>query len=436
MSLLQKMFGKHQKRTHPYCAALIAAAGSSTRYGGENKLLQTLDGIPVLVRTLLTIDRVEGIDEIVIAAREDELLPYAELCKTFGLRKPVKVIVGGATRTESVLRAALEASPETEFFAVQDGARPLITVELIDEVLDAARVYLAAAPAVPVRDTIKVAHDGIVERTPNRSALFAVQTPQVFDADLIKGASEEEAVQRISVANLSFPPYMLAAVLRPSYFRESEFLHDVLMPAVSAILPNSPKLYQKGTIVALLESDRLGSVPEELMSQLRRLAAENGVLVGISNMFTRPERFAVYYRQAAQTAGFAKRQNNVSGVFLYSDCAFYLMLDGVEDKSMLEYAKHPLLSELEKYDAEKNTQLYDTLMTYTLTGFSKNRTAELMFLHRNTVNYRIQQISELYGLDFSDSALMFKLQYSFHVDSYLKHRYFTPPPPAQEPGRS
>ena len=188
MSLLQKMFGKRQKRTHPYCAALIAAAGSSTRYGGENKLLQTLDGIPVLVRTLLTIDRVEGIDEIVIAAREDELLPYAELCKTFGLRKPVKVIVGGATRTESVLRAALEASPETEFFAVQDGARPLVTVELIDEVLDAARVYLAAAPAVPVRDTIKVAHDGIVERTPDRSALFAVQTPQVFAADLLKAA--------------------------------------------------------------------------------------------------------------------------------------------------------------------------------------------------------------------------------------------------------
>ena len=188
MSLLQKMFGKRQKRTHPYCAALIAAAGSSTRYGGENKLLQTLDGLPVLVRTLLTIDRVEGIDEIVIAAREDELLPYAELCKTFGLRKPVKVIVGGATRTESVLRAALEASPETEFFAVQDGARPLVTVELIAEVLDAAKIYLAAAPAVQVRDTIKVAHDGIVERTPDRSALFAVQTPQVFAADLLKAA--------------------------------------------------------------------------------------------------------------------------------------------------------------------------------------------------------------------------------------------------------
>ena len=188
MILLQKMFGKRQKRAHPYCTALIAAAGSSTRYGGENKLLQTLDGIPVLVRTLLAIDCVEDIDEIVIAAREDELLHFAELCKTFGIRKPVKVIVGGATRTESVLRAALEASPETEFFAVQDGARPLVTPEVINAALAAAQTYLAAAPAVPVRDTVKIAHDGIVESTPERSTLFAVQTPQVFAADLLKAA--------------------------------------------------------------------------------------------------------------------------------------------------------------------------------------------------------------------------------------------------------
>lgn len=188
MSLLQKMFGKRRKQTRPYCAALIAAAGSSTRYGGENKLLQPLDGIPVLVRTLLAIDSAQGIDEIIIAAREDELLHYAELCKAFGIRKPVKVIVGGATRTESVLRAALEASPEAEFFAVQDGARPLVTPALIDEVIAAAWTHLAAAPAIPVRDTIKVAHNALVESTPDRSTLFAVQTPQVFSADLLKAA--------------------------------------------------------------------------------------------------------------------------------------------------------------------------------------------------------------------------------------------------------
>lgn len=243
-------------------------------------------------------------------------------------------------------------------------------------------------------------------------------------ADIIKGASEEEAVQRISVANLSFPSHMLATVFEPSFFRESEFLHDVLMPGISALLPNVPKLYQKGTIVALLESDRLGAMPDELVSGLRKLASENGVLIGVSNMFCKPERFGIYYRQAAQTAAFAKRQNNANGIFYYADYAFYIMLDNVEDATTLEYAKHPLLSELERYDAEKNTQLYETLMTYALTGFSKNKTAELMFLHRNTVNYRIQQIAELYGLDFADSALLFKLQYSFYIDSYLKHKYY------------
>lgn len=243
-------------------------------------------------------------------------------------------------------------------------------------------------------------------------------------ADIIKGASEEEAVQRISVANLSFPSHMLATVFKPSFFRESEFLHDVLMPGISALLPNVPKLYQKGTIVALLESDRLGAMPDGLVSGLRKLASENGVLIGVSNMFCKPERFGIYYRQAAQTAAFAKRQNNANGIFYYADYAFYIMLDNVEDATTLEYAKHPLLSELERYDAEKNTQLYETLMTYALTGFSKNKTAELMFLHRNTVNYRIQQIAELYGLDFADSALLFKLQYSFYIDSYLKHKYY------------
>lgn len=201
MGLLEKMFVQRQKRTHPYCAALIAAAGCSARYGGENKLLQELGGMPVLMRTLLAVDRCEGIDEIVIAAREDELLRYAELCKAYGLQKPVKIIVGGATRTESVLRAALEASREAEFFAVQDGARPLVTAEIIDDTLAAARTYLAAAPAIPVRDTIKVAHDGIVESTPERSTLFAVQTPQVFAADLLKAALQSALADGAAVTD-------------------------------------------------------------------------------------------------------------------------------------------------------------------------------------------------------------------------------------------
>lgn len=191
MGLLKKLFRRTPKRTWPYCAAIIAAAGSSVRYGGENKLMQELGGMPVLARTLLAVDRAGSIDEIVIAAREDELLPYAQLCKTFGIQKPVKVVPGGATRTESVLRAVLEASEGATLLAVQDGARPLVTSALIDDTVAAAQRYHAAAPAVPVTDTIKVAHDGIVESTPERSTLFAVQTPQVFDAELLKAALQD-----------------------------------------------------------------------------------------------------------------------------------------------------------------------------------------------------------------------------------------------------
>lgn len=178
------------KRRPPrlFCTAVVAAAGSSRRYGEENKLLLPLAGIPVLARTLLAVERAESIDEIVIAARESDLMVYAELCRTYGLQKPVKIVVGGATRAESVLRAALEANKEAKLIAVQDGARPLVTPELIDAVVQCAARCSAAAPAVPVKDTIKVTQNHVVQQTPDRAALFAVQTPQVFDAGLLKAA--------------------------------------------------------------------------------------------------------------------------------------------------------------------------------------------------------------------------------------------------------
>ncbi len=187
MKLWKKLFPNHRP-AHPYCSALIAAAGSSQRMEGENKLLLPLGGKPVLAHTLLAIDRALSVSEIVIAAREEDILRFAELCKTYGITKPVKVVAGGKTREESVLRAAMEANADADLLAVQDGARPFTTPELIDRVVEAARVNFAAAPAVPVKDTVKVAVDGIVRETPDRSMLFAVQTPQVFDAQLLRAA--------------------------------------------------------------------------------------------------------------------------------------------------------------------------------------------------------------------------------------------------------
>ncbi len=187
MKLWKKLFPNHRP-AHPYCSALIAAAGSSHRMEGENKLLIPLGGKPVLVHTLQAMEAAQSIQEIVIAAREEDIVRFAELCKTYGIEKPVKVVIGGKTRAESVLRAALEANEEADLLAVHDGARPFASPELIDTVVEAARVNYAAAPAIPVKDTIKVATGGIVRETPDRETLFAVQTPQVFDAQLLRAA--------------------------------------------------------------------------------------------------------------------------------------------------------------------------------------------------------------------------------------------------------
>ena len=128
-------------------------------------------------------------DEIVVATREEDLVEISRLCRTYGISKCTKVIRGGESRVHSVLLAAMEASPEATLLAVQDGARPLTTPELVDRVVSAAARCGAAAPAVPVKDTVKVVRDGgAVERTLERDSLRAVQTPQVFEADLLKAA--------------------------------------------------------------------------------------------------------------------------------------------------------------------------------------------------------------------------------------------------------
>lgn len=195
-------FKKHRDARRPRCAALVAAAGSSTRMGGVNKLLQPLDGIPVLARTLQALEQAERVDEIIVATRESDLVEIAELCRTYGITKCAKVIRGGESRAHSVMLAALEAGDGTQLLAVQDGARPLVTPALIDAVIRAAERCDAAAPAVAVKDTIKEAgSDGIVERTLDRSRLRAVQTPQVFTADLLKGALQSALEQNIPITD-------------------------------------------------------------------------------------------------------------------------------------------------------------------------------------------------------------------------------------------
>lgn len=179
-----------------YCGAVIVAAGRASRMGGIDKVMASLKGEPMILRTVRAFQNCDVIQEIVVVTRPDLITPILSLCK--GFSKVTAVVAGGKDRAESVRMGMNALSSHVQLAAIQDGARPLITQAVIDRTVRAANTYGAAAPAVPVKDTVKVVRGGVVLATPDRSSLQAVQTPQVFDFDLLRGAlkkAEAEGTQ-------------------------------------------------------------------------------------------------------------------------------------------------------------------------------------------------------------------------------------------------
>ena len=177
-----------EKEKDPRCSAVIVAAGSSERMGND-KLTADLDGIPVLARTLRAFENCPLIAEIIVVTRADRIEEMADLCRSFDISKVSKVLAGGATRVESALVGVSEADPKLNLIAIHDGARPLVSQELIERTVRAAKEHYAAVPVIPSTDTLKIVDaKGFVAGTVDRASTFRVQTPQVFKAEFIKGA--------------------------------------------------------------------------------------------------------------------------------------------------------------------------------------------------------------------------------------------------------
>ena len=199
--LLGRLF-RRQRTPELRCSAVVPAAGSSTRMEGQDKLLLPLEEQPVLLHTLRALELCPYLAEIIVVTREDLIVPIGQLCRDAGLSKVRKVIVGGATRTHSVLAGLGELSSGAELVAIHDGARPLVSQEVLETVIFRAAECGAAAPAVPVKDTIKaVRSDGTVAETLDRSVLRAVQTPQIFQRDLLKAALQAAIEGNIPVTD-------------------------------------------------------------------------------------------------------------------------------------------------------------------------------------------------------------------------------------------
>ena len=170
---------------------LILAGGSGKRMGaGINKVFLPLSGVPILIRSIAPFT---GFCQGAVLSVPEEEIPLArELLTRYGLSRFVlQVVPGGRERQESAANALAAVPKDGEFILIHDGARPLVTEEIIRKALLSAREFGSGIASVPVVDTIKVADSsGWITQTPDRSRLFAMQTPQAFRAEIIRKAHE------------------------------------------------------------------------------------------------------------------------------------------------------------------------------------------------------------------------------------------------------
>lgn len=176
-----------------HVSAIIAAGGRGKRMNASiSKQFLIIKGHPILYYTLSTFEIIDQIREIILVVGSADL-QYAreEIVKRYRFKK-VKIVEGGAERQDSVYNGLRELSPQTDIVVIHDGVRPFITRSIIEKSIQAAREYKAIGVAVPVKDTIKVVGKGnIIENTPDRKTLWAMQTPQSFDYRLILEAHEK-----------------------------------------------------------------------------------------------------------------------------------------------------------------------------------------------------------------------------------------------------
>ena len=235
MNLL-RMFGKKgREKPEPHCSAVILAAGASQRMGSDKLMMNLLD-TPVLARTLQVFQRSALVDEIIVVTRMDKLEETADLCKKYGIDKISRVVAGGKTRTESALVGVSEVASKAKLIAIRDGARPLVTEDIILRTVYAAAEHMAAAPAVPSVDTLKaVDADGMILGTVDRDTTVRVQTPQVFQADLIKGALTKAVEKGIVLTDDCAAAEMMGVhvktVLGDEDNRKITTPHDMLLAA-------------------------------------------------------------------------------------------------------------------------------------------------------------------------------------------------------------
>lgn len=183
--------------------AIIVAAGKSERMGSHtDKAFLSLGSKPVVAWSLLAFEQCADIDQIILVIRKDQILAAKSVAQMFGISKLLKIVAGGGRRQDSVQNGMKEMDPDTRVVVVHDGARPCVTPDLISETIKCAKRNGCGVAASRVWDTIKYVERGAtVDHTVDRSKLWAVQTPQAFNAELLRRAYLAVEEQKVTVTD-------------------------------------------------------------------------------------------------------------------------------------------------------------------------------------------------------------------------------------------
>jgi len=237
--------------------------------------------------------------------------------------------------------------------------------------------------------------------------------------DLLIGASPEEVAPRI--AGLAFSPHLCALCVRQSRYLGQRHLKEDVVPQLTRCLPETRFAFHEGGVAALVPLREELSLQEEQLAGLEALAKAEHLRIGISGLFFRPENFAKRYAQARRALELSARLRSDSLLCAYADYSFYDLLDKTGETDTLGLCCHPALSLLSRYDHANGTDLYRTLEVYLACGCSIKETAQKLFIHRNSLNYRLERIRDLTQADLADSNTQFLLEMSYRIDRFIGH---------------
>lgn len=234
--------------------------------------------------------------------------------------------------------------------------------------------------------------------------------------DALRGETADAIESRMASLKMPMPKAMRVFSVRSYYFEQEQEMLKTLSRQLSMVFGSLAPIYYESRLILIQDlNPKLAVQNQKAVAYLQNLAETNRLHVGVSNEFFHLEELAEYFAQAEEALKLAGKLRLTKSIIYYSDMAFYSMLCKIPADEKIERFCHPSLAFLKQYDAENGTELLKTLECYVNSKCNQKVTAELLYTHQNTINYRRQQIVELTGVDFQDPDTLFQLEYSLKI---------------------